>query len=91
MGKIKVRPLEDNVLISLEKPSKRTETGIYLPETSSGEKPQEGIVMAVGSSKDIKVKKNQRVIFRQYSGTDIEVEGKKYLIVKNEDILAVTE
>lgn len=89
MKKEKIIPLGDNILIEFQEAKKKTETGIYLPETSSKETPQEGKIVAIGESKDIKVKKGQTVIFRPYSGTDIKIDGKKYMILKNEDILAV--
>lgn len=91
MEKKSVKPLGENVLIELQEAKKKTELGIYLPETASGETPQEGKVIAVGDDKDIKVKKGQIVIYRRYSGTDIELNDKKYVLIKNEDILAVVE
>lgn len=87
--KSKVRPLGENVLVKPEKQDKKTKTGIYLPENVSPERPQEGKVIAVGESKDIKVKKNQTVIFRQFSGTEVKIDNEEYLIIKNEDILAI--
>jgi chaperonin GroES len=89
MKKEKIMPLGENVLIEFQVEKKKTDFGIYLPETSSKETPQEGKIVAIGESKDIKVKKGQVVIFRPYSGTDIKLDGKKYMILKNEDILAV--
>lgn len=91
MEKKSVKPLGENVLIELQEAKKKTELGIYLPETASGETPQEGKVIAVGDDKDIKVKKGQIVIYRRYSGTDIELNDKKYVLIKNEDILAIVE
>jgi chaperonin GroES len=91
MEKTQVRPLGENVLIEPQEAKKKTAQGIYLPESASGETPQEGKVAAVGESKDIKVKKGQTVIFRRYGGTDIKMGEKKYIILKNEDILAVVE
>lgn len=91
MKSAKVKPLGDNILVQPEKADKKTSAGIFLPETASEDKPQEGKVIAVGENKDIKVKKNQRVIYRRYSGTEIKIEGEDYLIVKNEDVLAVVE
>jgi len=85
----KVQPLGENILIKAEKPARKTDSGIYLPDTASEKQPQEGKVVAIGDSKEIKVKKNQKVIFRKYSGTEIEVDGEEYLIVKDEDILAI--
>ena len=91
MEKNSVKPLGENVLIEPQEIKNKTSNGIYLPETKEKETPQTGKVIAIGESKDIKVKKNQTVIFRQYSGTDIKLSGKKYIILKNEDILAVME
>lgn len=88
-----IKPLRDNVVISPEKKSEKskTDTGIYLPESSinENEKPQMGKVVAVGDSKEINVKKGERVIYGRYSGTEVLVGEETYLIVKNEDILAV--
>ena len=91
MEKTNVKPLGENVLIQPQGAKKKTAQGIYLPETSSGETSQEGKVIATGDSKDIKVKKGQTVIFRRYSGTDLKIDDKKYIILKNEDILAIVE
>jgi chaperonin GroES len=89
MKKASIRPLGENVLIKPEKADKKTDSGIYLPENASEEKPQQGRVIEIGESKEIKVKKNQKVIFNRYSGTEVKVDGEEYLIVKNEDVLAV--
>jgi len=90
MSKKIIKPLEDYVLIEIEKEEKKkTDSGIFLPESASEEKSQIGKVVATGDSDKIKVKKNQKVIFKEFSGTEIE-EG-KYLMVKSEDILAVIE
>ncbi len=78
------------MLIKIEKEEKKkTDSGIFLPESASEEKSQTGKVIAVGDSDKIKVKKGQKVIFKEFSGT--EIEGGKYLMVKSEDILAVIE
>ena len=89
MKKITVKPLGENVLIQPEKADKKTDSGIYLPESTSEERPQQGKVVEIGESKEIRVKKNQRVIFNRYSGTEVKIEGEEFLIVKNEDVLAV--
>ena len=91
MTKTHVRPLGDNVLIEPQEIKKQTEQGIYLPESSSKEKPQGGTIIAVGESKDIKVKKGQKVLFRKYSGTEVKVDGTEFLIIKNDDLLAIIE
>lgn len=88
--KTKITPLGENVLVEpLKADRKKTETGIYLPESASEEKPQEGKVIAIGDSKKILVKKNQKVIFNRYGGTEFKIGDEEYLIIKNEDILAV--
>ncbi len=83
----------ENVLVKVVEVEKTTQSGIVLPDTASEEKPQEGEVVAVGDSKKIneKVKKSAKVIFAKYSGTEIQIEKEDYLILKNEDILAVIE
>ncbi len=86
-----VKPLGENVLVEPVKTKEKTEQGIYLPETSSKETPQEGKVIAVGDNENIKVKKGQIIIFRKYSGTEIKTGQKELMIIKNEDILAVIE
>lgn len=90
-----IKPLKDNVLIVPEKKTEKnkTESGIFLPESSTNdqERPQIGKVMAIGDSEKIKVKKGQRIIYNKYSGTEVLMEGTTYLIVKNEDVLAIVE
>ncbi|MBD3244511.1 MAG: co-chaperone GroES [Candidatus Moranbacteria bacterium] len=94
----KIKPLGDNILVELKQEDKVTESGIVLPDTASEDKPQEGIVVAVGPGKfddgvKIKpeVKKGDKIIFAKYSGTEINIGKKEHLILKNEDILAVIE
>lgn len=87
----KIKPLGENVLISAKKEPTKTKSGLVLPENASQERPQEGKVIAVGDSEKIKVKKGQTVIFAKYSGSEIKVGEEEYLIIKNEDILAVAE
>lgn len=86
-------PLRDNVVIAPEKISEKakTDSGIYLPESSvsDNEKPQIGKVVAVGESKKITIKKGQKVIYNKYTGTEVIVGNETYLIVKNEDVVAV--
>lgn len=92
MAKISVRPLGENVLIQPSKPEKKTATGIYLPESASEERRQEGKVVALGTSEDISVKKGERVVFKRYgSSEEIDVAGEPYLLVNHKDILAVIE
>lgn len=92
MAKMNVRPLGENVLIQPTKPEKKTATGIYLPENINEERRQEGKVVAVGTDKDMAVKKGEKVIFKRYgSSEEIEVAGEPYILVNYKDILAVIE
>ena len=85
-----VKPLHDKVLLKLEeKKEERTAGGLYIPETAK-EKAFEGVVMAIGDDKEkIKVKPGERVIYESYSGTDLEINGEKHLLISGEKILAV--
>lgn len=91
MKKEIIQPLGENVLVKIVKNDPKTKSGIILPETANAEKPQEGKVIATGEDKKIKVKKEQKVIFAKYSGTEIKIDSEEYLILKNEDILAVVK
>jgi len=88
---LKVKPLNDNVLVKVKKQEKKTKGGIVLPDTADDEKPQEGEVIEVGDDKKIGVKKRQTIIFAKYSGSEIKLEEEEYLIIKAEDVLAVVE
>jgi len=94
-----IKPLADHVLIEPIKEEEKTKSGIFLPETSQKEKPEQGVVIAVGPGKmteegkvlAIAVKKGDKVLFTKYGPNEIKVDGKEYLIAKEEDILAVIE
>lgn len=87
----KIKPLGENVLVEISPKEEKTQGGIYLPENSNGERPQEGKIVALGEKVKAPVKKGQKVIFAKYSGTEMKLEKKDYLILKSEDILAVVE
>jgi chaperonin GroES len=89
MAKVNIRPLGENVLIASEKAVSKTTSGIYLPDTATGEKPQQGKVIAIGDSDKIKVKSGETVIYTRYGGTEVKVDGVEYLIVTQKDLLAV--
>jgi chaperonin GroES len=91
MKKESIKPLGENVLVKPLEADVKTKSGIVLPDSAREDRPQEGKVIAVGDDKKIKVKKNQKVIFAKYSGTEIKIDNEEYLIMKNEDILAVIE
>jgi chaperonin GroES len=91
MSKVKIKPLADRVLIEPKEAEEKTASGIYIPDTAK-EKPQKGTVIAVGpGTKDVtmEVKVNDVVLYGKYAGTEINVDGKDYLMMKQSDILAV--
>ena len=97
MTKISIRPLLDNVLIEPMEREQQLPSGIVIPDTAK-EKPQEGKVVAVGPGKMEKgelikptIKVGDRILYKRYGGDEIKIEGKDYLMVSVEDILAVIE
>ncbi|MEK7664290.1 MAG: co-chaperone GroES [Patescibacteria group bacterium] len=94
-----IKPLSDHILIEPVKEEEKTKFGILLPETASKEKPEEGIVVAVGPGKKtedgkiipVSVIPGQKVLFTKYGPNEIKVEDKEYLIAREEDILAIIE
>jgi len=91
MADVKLKPLADRVLIEPKEAETKTASGIFIPDTAR-EKPQQGKVIAVGpGNKDEKmeVKVGDLVLYGKYSGTEISVEGKDYLIMKQSDIFAI--
>jgi chaperonin GroES len=95
---MKIRPLNDRVLVLRIDEEKKTSGGIIIPDTAK-EKPQEGKVIAVGAGKldekgkrvPLDVKKNDRILFGKYSGNEIKLDGVEHLIMREDDILAVLE
>jgi len=88
---MKVNPLGDRVLIKVQEGDTKTAGGIIIPQTAQ-EKTQTGVVVAIGTDTDvIKVKKNDKVMYDKYAGTQIKIDGAEHLIVKFADILAVLE
>ncbi|MBU5266166.1 co-chaperone GroES [Virgibacillus proomii] len=91
-----IKPLGDRVVIELVEQEEKTASGIVLPD-SAKEKPQEGKVVAVGSGRvtengekvALEVKEGDRIIFSKFAGTEVKYEGKEYLILRENDILAV--
>lgn len=86
-----IKPLADRVLIEPKEAETKTASGIYIPDTAK-EKPQQGTVIAAGPGKKdepMEVKAGDQVIYGKYAGTEVTVDGKKYLIVKQSDILAI--
>ena len=95
---MKIRPLQDRVILKRIEEEEKTKGGIIIPDTAK-EKPQEGKVVAVGKGKanedgkitPLDVKVNDRVLFGKYSGTEINIDGEELLIVREEDILGIIE
>lgn len=86
---MKVKPLGDRVLIKIKESETKTAGGIIIPQTAQ-EKTQTGVVVAVGTDKDvIKVKAGDEVMYDKYAGTQVKIDNVEHLIVKMSDILAV--
>jgi chaperonin GroES len=91
MAQVNVKPLADRVLVEPAAAEQKTAGGIIIPDTAK-EKPQKGTVVAIGNGKKdepLTVKVGDQVLYGKYSGTEINVEGKDYLIMRESDILAV--
>ena len=95
---MKIRPLQDRVIVKRLEEEGKTKGGIIIPDTAK-EKPQEGKVIAVGKGKitedgkviPLDVKVGDRILFGKYSGTEVKIEGEEHLIMREEDILGVIE
>ncbi len=88
---MKIKPLADRVLVEPAAAEEKTASGLYIPDTAK-EKPQRGKVVAVGSGKKdepMEVKVGDEVLYGKYSGTEISVDGKEYMMMRQSDILAV--
>lgn len=89
MAKIRIQPLGENVLVKLELQEKKTASGLFLPETASGDREQQGTVVSVGSAKDIPVKKGDTVIFKRYGASEeLKINGMNHMLLNYKDILA---
>jgi len=95
---MKLRPLQDRILVQRVEEETTTKGGIIIPDTAK-EKPAEGKVSAVGNGKvgddgkrvPLELKKGDRVLFGKYAGTEVKVDGDEYLIMREEDVLGVIE
>lgn len=91
MASVKIKPLTDRVIVQAAQAEEKTAGGIIIPDTAK-EKPQKGKVIAVGTGKKdepLTVKVGDSVLYGKYAGTEIQVEGKEYLIMRESDIFAV--
>ena len=95
---MKLKPLDNRVVIEQVEAEEKTKGGIFLPETAK-EKPQIGVVVAVGPGNllddgkrgEMSVKKGDKVIYGKYMGNDVEVDAKKYVILRESDLLGIVE
>lgn len=95
---MKIRPLHDRVIVERLEEEEKTAGGIIIPDTAK-EKPQQGKVLAVGKGKFLEggaiapltVKEGDQILFSKYSGTEVKVQGKEVLIMREDDILAICQ
>ena len=87
MSELKIQPLGTRVVIKPLEQESKTASGLYIPE-SAKEKPQTGMVVAVGDSEEVRLKVEDRVLFPKYSGTEFKLDGEEYLLMECSDVLA---
>ncbi len=95
---MKIRPLQDRVIVKRLEEEGKTKGGIIIPDTAK-EKPMEGLVVAVGKGKTaddgklikLDVKAGDRILFGKYSGTEVKIDGVEHLIMREDDILGIIE
>jgi chaperonin GroES len=95
---MKLRPLQDRILVQRVEEETTTKGGIIIPDTAK-EKPAEGKVVAAGNGKvgddgkriPLEVKKGDRILFGKYSGTEVKVSGEEYLIMREDDVLGIID
>jgi chaperonin GroES len=95
---MKIRPLQDRVIVRRVKEEEKTKGGLYIPDTAK-EKPVEAIVLAVGNGKVLEdgtvrkpdVKEGDRILFGKYTGSEVKIDGEEALILREDDVLGVIE
>jgi chaperonin GroES len=95
---MKIRPLQDRIIVKRVEEEEKTKGGIIIPDTAK-EKPLEGKVIAVGNGKILEdgkvrpldIKAGDRILFTKYAGTEVKIEGEEHLILREEDVLGVIE
>ena len=98
MASVNIKPLEDKILVQANEAETTTASGLVIPDTAK-EKPQEGLVRAVGTGRvtdegktlPMSVKVGDRVIYSKYSGSEVKIDGKEFLIVSEKDVLATVD
>jgi len=96
---MKLRPLGNKIILESVPTEEKTKSGIIIPDTVDKEKPEQGKVLAVGPGKFLEngqrskmdIKEGDTVLFSKYSPTEIKIDGKEYLVVSDEDVMAVVE
>lgn len=98
MSKKKIRPLSDRVVVEPRELETKTAGGIVIPDSADKDKPIQGTVIAIGNGKyvdgkmqPLQVKVGDKVLFGKYSGTNVKLEDKEYLVMREEDIMGVVE
>lgn len=94
---MQIKPLRDRVIVKPRKAEEKTSGGIILPETNKKERPRDGEVVAIGTGRKtekgqivaLEVKKGDQVVYNEYAGTEVKIEGEDFLILREEDILAI--
>jgi chaperonin GroES len=95
---MKIRPLQDRVLVKREEEEQKTKGGIIIPDAAK-EKPIEGVIIAVGKGKvatdgkliKMDIKEGDKILFNKYAGTDVKIDGEEYVIMREDDIVGVIE
>jgi len=95
---MQIRPLHDRLIVKRLEEEERTKGGIIIPDTAK-EKPIEGKVIAVGKGRvdkdgkniPMEVKKDDRILFAKYAGTEVKIDGEEYLMMREDDVLAIIE
>ena len=93
-----IKPLGERIVVEVQEKAAKTESGLFLPDTAK-EKPQEGIVLAVGGGKvlesgavaPMEIKVGDRVLFAKYTGNEVKIDDKNLLIIRQSDILGILE
>ena len=96
---MKIRPLHDRVIVKRLEEERTTASGIVIPDSASGEKPDQGVVQAVGNGKILEdgttrtldVKVGDKVLFGKYAGQEVKVDGDELLVMREDDIMAIIE
>lgn len=95
---LKIRPLSDRIVVEPQELETKTAGGIVIPDTADKDKPMQGKVLAIGDGKwydgkkqPLQVKVGERILFGKYAGTNIKLDDKEYLVMREEDVMGVIE